>query len=321
MGVFAVVLIIAGLFGDFANNTKALTGGILSITPDDTGLVLLAFAIAGMVCALGYAATAIHKGFWVGAGLMMMCSASLTLYAQWGDVESRDKAEVKQDALIPSLLAEKDRLLESLPRCEFDRWCDSQRKEARVSEINNQLSGMDSETGNPGGPWLAYALLFAVSVGAPIGNLFCSSMAATLLKRDKEKKQKPETTKKKTKVNVPDNVIPIKKNDSVKKGVTKKSVTRVTDNTKLLTDNTKGALDAVTLLRSEGKTPSVRNVREMRYPDGSRMVKGTNQDVMAQLHKLAQDGVLVAPEGKGRGFRYEETYFQINHKEGKGGEQ
>lgn len=304
MGYFAVILIICGFLGDFFNNSKALTGGLDFIGVNDLGLIMIAFAIAGSITALGYAATAIHKGFWVGAVLMLACSASLTLYAQWSDVEARDIAKDNQSALLPSLMAEKETLLNSLngtPPCADQRWCNSQAKEARVAEINRQVSEMRPESGNPGGPWLAYALLFAVSIGAPIGNLFCSAMASKLLKRKKE--------------TVQSNVVEFKKKLLDK--LTAQSKNRTTDRTtpplysleggksKVVQDDQYSkAKEAVSRLYSKGERPSVRKVMDVRE-GGKRVAPGRSDEIAGHLRQMHEEGLLIK---KGQGYWYADHY-------------
>lgn len=324
MGWFAVLLIICGFLGDFFNNTKALTGSWFNVSLDDAGLVMLAFAIAGSVTALGYAATKIHKGYWVGALLMMACSASLTLYAQWGDVESRDRAAETQSALLPSLIAEKDRLLDSLPRCEQSSWCRSQDKEARIAEINREMARMEPETGNPGGEWLAYALLFAVSIGAPIGNLFCSAMASKLLTR-KPKQDQNEVKHDKT------NVVSFKKKLSVMRerftGAAVERSRKILGSLSKLTpkranrsvqhetvngfergvngdDHYDKAVKAVNILFNKGEKPSVRNVMDVRQ-GSKRVAPGRREDIGAHLRKMHDEGLLIK---KGQGYWYADHY-------------
>ena len=299
---FAVLLIISGFLGDFSNNTKALAGSWMDISVDDSGLILIAFAIAGSITALAYAAERLHKGFWVGAILALACSSSLTLYAQWGDVESRDQAKTIQSATLPALIAEKDRLLESLPRCEMSSWCSSQAKEARIAEINGQLSEMKPETGNPGGPWLAAALLFAVSIGAPICNLFCSAMAAKLLNRKDEKTEK----------RIPKNVVDFKKKLlSVQPKTVKPTVQPPPLYSSEGVQYSK-AKKAVERLYKEGKSPSVRNVMAVR--DGSkRVAPGRSDEIAGHLRKMKEEGLLIK---KGQGYWYADHY--VNKKSNSG---
>jgi hypothetical protein len=302
---FAVLLIISGFLGDFSNNTKALTGSWMSISVDDTGLIMIAFAIAGSITALAYAAERLHKGFWFGAILALACSSSLTLYAQWGDVESRDQAKTIQSATLPALIAEKDRLLESLPRCEISSWCSSQAKEARIAEINGQLAEMKPETGNPGGPWLAAALLFAVSIGAPICNLFCSAMAARLLNRKDEKTEKRNFA----------NVVDFKK----KLLSVQPKTAQPTVQPQTLYSSEEGgkqyskAKKAVERLHREGKSPSVRNVMAVR--DGSkRVAPGRSDEIAGHLRRMHEEGLLIK---KGQGYWYADHYVNKKSNSGK----
>ena len=307
MVYFAVLLIISGFLGDFSNNTKALTGSWMSISVDDTGLIMIAFAIAGSITALAYAAERLHKGFWFGAILALACSSSLTLYAQWGDVESRDQAKTIQSATLPALIAEKDRLLESLPRCEMSSWCSSQAKEARIAEINGQLAEMKPETGNPGGPWLAAALLFAVSIGAPICNLFCSAMAARLINRKDGKPEKRNFA----------NVIDFKKKLSEKL----KSVQLPKRSPTVQPETVNGfeggeqyqkAGKAVNMLFNEGKKPSVRNVMDVRK-GSKRVAPGRREDIAGHLRRMHEEGLLIK---KGQGYWYADHY--VNKKSSSG---
>jgi|DEB0MinimDraft_6_1074348.scaffolds.fasta_scaffold07625_1 hypothetical protein len=194
MTFLAIILAIAGFIGDWANNADALLNGALEVSIGTIGRVCIALLFAGAVTVLGVASSH-RKRYFAPAMTAVLGSACLTLYAQWGHVELRDAKASAEASRRPALEAERSDIQSALPACRLARWCDSQLKEARLREIDQQLA-KTPETGNPGGEWskeLSYAMLFSVSILLPFTNYGLSSFAGFMMTRRKAAVQTQHT--------------------------------------------------------------------------------------------------------------------------------
>lgn len=311
MTLLAILLAISGFIGDWANNADALLTGSLEITIGTAGRICIALLFAGAVTVLGYASSH-RKRYFFPAMAAVLGSACLTLYAQWGHVELRDAKASAEASRRPALEAERSDIQSALPACRLARWCDSQLKEARLREIDQQLMKTPA-TGNPGGEWaqeLSYALLFSVSILLPFTNYGLSSFAGHMISKRK-KKQEVNRVESRGK-----NVFEFKKkllgmthkiSDGIKQWSKEMQKNRSRDQSSQAMTGSEGgeryekAVKVVHDLIVEGKKPSISNVMAVRNGK-NRVVSGQRGDIKEHLAKMVQHGILVAPKGKGSSY-------------------
>lgn len=317
MTLLAILLAISGFIGDWANNADALLNGTLDVSIGTAGRICIALLFAGAVTVLGYASSH-RKRYFFPAMAAVLGSACLTLYAQWGHVELRDAKASAEASRRPALEAERSDIQSALPSCRLAKWCDSQLKESRLREIDQQLS-KTPETGNPGGEWaqeLSYALLFSVSILLPFTNYGLSSFAGHMMsnRKKKEVKQEPKGV----------NVVSFKKKlsglrlpkigltgviNDIKDAINKKRSREAVKSTLTGSEQYKEAVKVVCKLVNEGKNPSISNVMSVRKGK-HRVVKGAREVIKDHLAKMVDEGILLAPEGPGKSYKPNPNHFK-----------
>ncbi|MGB0732420.1 MAG: hypothetical protein ACPGPF_01600 [Pontibacterium sp.] len=199
----ALLLVLAGFFGDFANNTQALVSSTRLDTWLDkigtSGMVCLALLFAGSVTILGYA-TSRSIRYLPALVVAIAGSSVLTLYARWEHIDHKAVMAETQAASRANLQAELAQLRDDLnpsnpdqPPCRLlsSSVCRVADHNRRIAEINDELRFMRHETvaGTPGGEqaWLMkYSYLGIVALGVPLINGALSSFCGFLLKRSKK---------------------------------------------------------------------------------------------------------------------------------------
>lgn len=144
----------------------------------------LALGCALAAAPLGYAASR-NPMFWVPCLMVTALSGFLTLLSTGTDFSSRSASANNYQATTAGLIQERDSLLESLNPsdgslpCKLQRWCDSQAKERRVADINQQLAQTPVEVDplqTPMGALFAKIIAWLRAFGVPflvavLGNL------------------------------------------------------------------------------------------------------------------------------------------------------